>query len=93
MNDAHSAQVLLRRSRAEQAHIDHLHKLALSLGVDVISSVQQPVSNLETVIFTWYGWELGCNMKETRQTAWYICSIKNYIKPLGYLFVVSFYHV
>ncbi|XP_070332047.1 coiled-coil domain-containing protein 141 isoform X5 [Odocoileus virginianus] len=42
MNDAHNAQVLLRRSRAKQAHIDHLHKLALSLGVDVISSVQQP---------------------------------------------------
>ncbi|XP_044788861.2 coiled-coil domain-containing protein 141 isoform X6 [Bubalus bubalis] len=42
MNDAHDAQVLLRRSRAKQAHIDHLHDLALSLGVDVISSVQQP---------------------------------------------------
>ncbi|XP_040083660.1 coiled-coil domain-containing protein 141 isoform X4 [Oryx dammah] len=42
MNDARNAQVLLRRSRAKQAHIGHLHKLALSLGVDVISSVQQP---------------------------------------------------
>ena len=52
MNDAHDAQVLLRRSRAKQAHIDHLHDLALSLGVDVISSVQQPVSNLDTVICT-----------------------------------------
>ncbi|XP_055253481.1 coiled-coil domain-containing protein 141 isoform X2 [Moschus berezovskii] len=42
MDDAHSAQVLLRRSRAKQAHVDHLHKLALSLGVGVISSLQQP---------------------------------------------------
>uniref|UniRef100_A0AC11DKV3 Coiled-coil domain containing 141 n=1 Tax=Ovis aries TaxID=9940 RepID=A0AC11DKV3_SHEEP len=42
MNDARNAQVLLRRSRAKQAHVGHLHKLALSLGVDVISSVQQP---------------------------------------------------
>ncbi|KAI4575251.1 hypothetical protein MJG53_020453 [Ovis ammon polii x Ovis aries] len=49
MNDARNAQVLLRRSRAKQAHVGHLHKLALSLGVDVISSVQQPVSNLDTL--------------------------------------------
>ncbi|XP_029081259.1 coiled-coil domain-containing protein 141 isoform X7 [Monodon monoceros] len=42
MVDAHDAQVLLSRSREKQAHIDHLHKLALSLGVDVISSVQRP---------------------------------------------------
>ncbi|XP_059872499.1 coiled-coil domain-containing protein 141 isoform X1 [Delphinus delphis] len=40
--DAHDAQVLLSRSREKQAHIDHLHKLALSLGVDIISSVQRP---------------------------------------------------
>nr|XP_058909574.1 coiled-coil domain-containing protein 141 isoform X7 [Kogia breviceps] len=42
MDDAHDAQVLLSRCREKQAHIDHLHKLALSLGVDVISSVQRP---------------------------------------------------
>nr|XP_030706619.1 coiled-coil domain-containing protein 141 [Globicephala melas] len=42
MVDAHDAQVLLSRSREKQAHIDHLHKLALSLGVDIISSVQRP---------------------------------------------------
>ncbi|XP_057407889.1 coiled-coil domain-containing protein 141 isoform X3 [Balaenoptera acutorostrata] len=42
MGDAHGVQVLLSRSREKQAHIDHLHKLALSLGVDVISSVQRP---------------------------------------------------
>ncbi|KAM9085511.1 coiled-coil domain-containing protein 141 isoform 2-T2 [Megaptera novaeangliae] len=42
MGDVHGVQVLLSRSREKQAHIDHLHKLALSLGVDVISSVQRP---------------------------------------------------
>uniref|UniRef100_F1RZC6 Coiled-coil domain-containing protein 141 n=1 Tax=Sus scrofa TaxID=9823 RepID=F1RZC6_PIG len=42
MEDAHDAQVLLSRSREKQEHVDHLHKLALSLGVDVISSVQRP---------------------------------------------------
>ncbi|XP_060008519.1 coiled-coil domain-containing protein 141 isoform X2 [Lagenorhynchus albirostris] len=42
MVDAYDAQVLLSRSREKQAHIDHLHKLALSLGVDIISSVQRP---------------------------------------------------
>ncbi|XP_054944798.1 coiled-coil domain-containing protein 141 isoform X5 [Physeter macrocephalus] len=42
MDDAHDAQVLLSRCREKRAHIDHLHKLALSLGVDVISSVQRP---------------------------------------------------
>ncbi|XP_036714499.1 coiled-coil domain-containing protein 141 isoform X2 [Balaenoptera musculus] len=42
MGDVHGVQVLLSRSWEKQAHIDHLHKLALSLGVDVISSVQRP---------------------------------------------------
>ncbi|XP_057602690.1 coiled-coil domain-containing protein 141 isoform X2 [Hippopotamus amphibius kiboko] len=42
MDDAHDAQILLSRSREQQAHIDRLHKLALSLGVDIISSVQRP---------------------------------------------------
>uniref|UniRef100_A0A8C4MYD1 Coiled-coil domain containing 141 n=1 Tax=Equus asinus TaxID=9793 RepID=A0A8C4MYD1_EQUAS len=42
VDDAHDAQVYLSRSREKQAHIDHLHKLALSLGVEIISSVQQP---------------------------------------------------
>ncbi|XP_075385585.1 coiled-coil domain-containing protein 141 isoform X2 [Tenrec ecaudatus] len=36
------AQVLLGHSRDKQAHIDHLHKLALALGVGIISSLQQP---------------------------------------------------
>lgn len=45
VDDAHDAQVYLSRSREKQAHIDHLHKLALSLGVEIISSVQRPVSN------------------------------------------------
>ncbi|XP_055456756.1 coiled-coil domain-containing protein 141 isoform X3 [Psammomys obesus] len=35
-------QMRLGRSRERRAHVDHLHQLALSLGVDVISSVQQP---------------------------------------------------
>ncbi|XP_004426741.1 PREDICTED: coiled-coil domain-containing protein 141 [Ceratotherium simum simum] len=42
LDDAHDAQVYLSRSQEKQAHIDHLHKLALSLGVDIISSVQRP---------------------------------------------------
>lgn len=47
LEDAHEAQVHLSRAQEKQAHVDHLHKLALSLGVDIISSVQRPVSNLE----------------------------------------------
>ncbi|XP_047578263.1 coiled-coil domain-containing protein 141 isoform X6 [Lutra lutra] len=47
LDDAHEAQVHLSRAQEKQAHIGHLHKLALSLGVDIISSVQRPVSNLE----------------------------------------------
>ncbi|XP_054362086.1 coiled-coil domain-containing protein 141 isoform X2 [Mirounga angustirostris] len=42
LDDAHEAQVHLSRSQEKQAHIDHLHELALSLGVDVISSVLRP---------------------------------------------------
>ncbi|XP_019654794.2 coiled-coil domain-containing protein 141 isoform X3 [Ailuropoda melanoleuca] len=42
LDDAHEAQVHLSRSQEKQAHIDHLHQLALSLGVDIISSVQRP---------------------------------------------------
>ncbi|KAI5773330.1 CCDC141-like protein [Gulo gulo luscus] len=42
LDDAHEAQVHLSRAQEKQAHIDHLYKLALSLGVDIISSVQRP---------------------------------------------------
>ncbi|CAK6448446.1 unnamed protein product [Pipistrellus nathusii] len=42
LDNAHNVQVRLRRSQEKQAHIDHLHKLALCLGVDIISSVQRP---------------------------------------------------
>ncbi|XP_047578260.1 coiled-coil domain-containing protein 141 isoform X3 [Lutra lutra] len=42
LDDAHEAQVHLSRAQEKQAHIGHLHKLALSLGVDIISSVQRP---------------------------------------------------
>ncbi|CAK7307501.1 Coiled-coil domain-containing protein 141 [Vulpes lagopus] len=42
LDDAHEAQVHLSRSQDKQAQIDHLHDLALSLGVAIISSVQRP---------------------------------------------------
>ncbi|XP_077632478.1 coiled-coil domain-containing protein 141 [Crocuta crocuta] len=42
VEDGHEAQVQLSRSQEKQAYIDQLHKLALSLGVDIISSVQRP---------------------------------------------------
>lgn len=44
-----SKEVLMQlgRSQGRRAHVDHLHRLALSLGVDIISSVQRPVSVLE----------------------------------------------
>ncbi|XP_039711282.1 coiled-coil domain-containing protein 141 [Pteropus medius] len=42
LDNAHDAQVHLSRSQEKRAHIDHLHRLALSLGVNIISSVQQP---------------------------------------------------
>ncbi|KAK1336844.1 hypothetical protein QTO34_002879 [Cnephaeus nilssonii] len=42
LDNVHDAQVRLRRSQEKQAHIDHLHKLALCLGVDIISSAQRP---------------------------------------------------
>lgn len=47
LDNAQDAQVQLSRSQKKQAHADHLHKLALCLGVDVISSVQRPVSHVE----------------------------------------------
>jgi hypothetical protein len=57
----------LSRSQEMQKHVEHLYQLALSLGVDVISSVQQPVSILEHHHFYFFCWGLGCDMKETRQ--------------------------
>lgn len=42
LDNAHDAQVHLSRSQEKRAHIDHLHRLALSLGMNIISSVQQP---------------------------------------------------
>lgn len=36
----------LDRSQERRAYVEHLGRLALSLGVDIISSVQQPVSIL-----------------------------------------------
>ncbi|KAM6177792.1 coiled-coil domain-containing protein 141 [Rhynchocyon petersi] len=42
LSKAHDVQVYLSRSKEKLAQIDHLHKLALSLGVGIISSVQQP---------------------------------------------------
>lgn len=42
LGDAHEAQTQLVRSQEKQAHVEHLHELALSLGVEIISSAQQP---------------------------------------------------
>ncbi|XP_064229361.1 coiled-coil domain-containing protein 141 isoform X4 [Aotus nancymaae] len=42
LDDAHNVQIHLRCSQEKQAHVDHLHRLALSLGADIISSVQRP---------------------------------------------------
>ncbi|XP_032148701.1 coiled-coil domain-containing protein 141 isoform X5 [Sapajus apella] len=42
LDDAHDVQIHLRCSQEKQAHADHLYRLALSLGVDIISSVQRP---------------------------------------------------
>ncbi|XP_023369939.1 coiled-coil domain-containing protein 141 isoform X2 [Otolemur garnettii] len=42
LDDVHDIQIHLSRSQEKQAHVDHLYKLALSLGVDLISSVQRP---------------------------------------------------
>ncbi|XP_078183449.1 coiled-coil domain-containing protein 141 isoform X2 [Callithrix jacchus] len=42
LDDAHNVHIHLRCSQEKQAHVDHLHRLALSLGVDIISSVQWP---------------------------------------------------
>ncbi|XP_066201242.1 coiled-coil domain-containing protein 141 isoform X3 [Saccopteryx leptura] len=66
-DNAHDAQVHLSRSQGKQAHADHLYKLALCLGVDIISSVQRPNSSnvsaknlqqqldvLEQVSVTWH---------------------------------------
>ncbi|XP_072468614.1 coiled-coil domain-containing protein 141 isoform X2 [Notamacropus eugenii] len=41
-DDTFSAKVLLSGSQQKQAHIEHLYKLALSSGMDIISSVQRP---------------------------------------------------
>ncbi|KAM5280345.1 coiled-coil domain-containing protein 141 [Ctenodactylus gundi] len=42
LDDARKAQIQLSRSQEKRAHVAHLHRLALTLGVDIISSVQQP---------------------------------------------------
>ncbi|XP_010635081.1 coiled-coil domain-containing protein 141 [Fukomys damarensis] len=42
LGDAHEAQTQLVPSQEKQAHVEHLHELALSLGVEIISSAQQP---------------------------------------------------
>ncbi|XP_048201121.1 coiled-coil domain-containing protein 141 isoform X5 [Perognathus longimembris pacificus] len=40
--DAEETRMYLNRCQEKRAHVEHLHKLALSLGVDIISLVQQP---------------------------------------------------
>lgn len=39
-------QMQLGRSQERRAQVEHLHQLALSIGVDIISSLQQAVSIL-----------------------------------------------
>nr|XP_020846724.1 LOW QUALITY PROTEIN: coiled-coil domain-containing protein 141 [Phascolarctos cinereus] len=41
-DDTFNAKILLSGSQEKQAHIEHLYKLALSSGMDIISAVQQP---------------------------------------------------
>ncbi|XP_051842081.1 coiled-coil domain-containing protein 141 isoform X2 [Antechinus flavipes] len=41
-DDTFNAKVLLCGAQEKQAHINHLYKLALSLGMDIITTVQQP---------------------------------------------------
>ncbi|XP_044525014.1 coiled-coil domain-containing protein 141 [Gracilinanus agilis] len=41
-DDTFDVKVHLRRSQEKQAHIEHLYKLVLSSGMDIISAVQQP---------------------------------------------------
>ncbi|XP_021102769.1 coiled-coil domain-containing protein 141 isoform X2 [Heterocephalus glaber] len=42
LGDAHEGQSHLVRCQEKQAHVEHLRELALSLGVDIISSAQRP---------------------------------------------------
>ncbi|XP_008853574.1 coiled-coil domain-containing protein 141 isoform X2 [Nannospalax galili] len=42
LGDTQEVQMYLGRSQEKQAHVEHLHHLALSIGVDIISSVQRP---------------------------------------------------
>ncbi|XP_034352494.1 coiled-coil domain-containing protein 141 isoform X2 [Arvicanthis niloticus] len=42
LGSSEEVQMQLGCSQERRAHVDHLHRLALSLGVDIISSVQRP---------------------------------------------------
>ncbi|XP_069876099.1 coiled-coil domain-containing protein 141 isoform X2 [Dipodomys merriami] len=42
LGDAQETRMYLSRSQEKQAHVEHLHGLVRSLGMDIISSVQQP---------------------------------------------------
>ncbi|XP_054977674.1 coiled-coil domain-containing protein 141 [Sorex araneus] len=42
LDDVHDVQIRLSRSQEKKTHIDRLYKLALSLGTDIISSMQRP---------------------------------------------------
>lgn len=44
LESSKEVQMQLDRAQERQAYVEHLGQLALSLGVDIISSVQQPVS-------------------------------------------------
>ncbi|XP_013368048.1 PREDICTED: coiled-coil domain-containing protein 141 [Chinchilla lanigera] len=82
LSDAHNAQIHLGRSQEKQAHVQHLQELALSLGVDIISSAQQPhCSNvsvkilqqqLEALEEDHVNW---CSRAKAREQAW-SCSLQ-----------------
>lgn len=51
--DAHQAKLHLTNTLEKHAHIRHLYKLALTLGVDILSAVQKPVSNIRMIFKIW----------------------------------------
>lgn len=48
-DDAHQAKIHLANTQEKHVHIGHLYKLALTLGLDSLSAVQHPVSNVRMI--------------------------------------------
>ncbi|XP_073927291.1 coiled-coil domain-containing protein 141 isoform X5 [Castor canadensis] len=93
LGDAQGAQMHLSRSQEMQKHVEHLYQLALSLGVDVISSVQQPncfnvsaknlqlqLESLEEDILTWRGKVQECEQGLSRSLEY--CTTRDEIGEL-----------